>query len=96
MSKSRFGKRWWLASALALGLVLGVAVVAGVLRHNAALSRARVGETGKPLLRVDRDLIDLGQVPLGQWVEAKFLLTNAGDGRLRLAGAPYVRAVAGC
>ena len=96
MSKSRLRRGRWLASALALAVVLVVALVTGVLRHNDVLRRTRVGEIGTPLLRVDRDRIDLGQVPLGQWVEAQFLLTNAGDGRLRLAGAPYVRAVAGC
>ena len=84
------------ASLWAFGGVVLAAVATWILSPNAAVTPAPVGENGTPVLRVDRDRIDLGQIPLGQWVEALFLLTNAGDGRLRLAGAPYVRAVAGC
>mgnify|MGYP001569104403 CR=1 FL=1 len=91
MSKSR-----WLGPGLVIGVALVAVVATGVFRRNDALPPAPVGQTGTPVLRVDRDRIDLGEIPLGQWVEAHFLLTNAGDGRLRLAGAPYVEAVAGC
>lgn len=90
MSKSR-----WLGPGLVIGVALVAAVATVVFTRNARLP-ARGAETGRPLLRVDRDRIDLGEVPLGQWVEAHFTLTNTGDGRLRLAGAPYVEAVVGC
>lgn len=91
MSKSR-----WLGPGLAVGVVLVAAVATGLFTRKDAVLPTRVGETGTPVLRVDRDRIDLGEVPLGQWVEAHFTLTNSGGGQLRLARAPYVEAVAGC
>jgi hypothetical protein len=55
-----------------------------------------VDEPGMPRLEVDREAIDLGDVPVGEWATASFTITNAGDGRLRFRNAPWVKAVAGC
>ena len=52
--------------------------------------------TGQPRLKVDREMIDLGDVRLGQTVDASFLLTNVGDQPLQLAEEPYIEVVEGC
>ena len=91
MSESR-----WLGPGLVIGAALVASVATIVFTRNGAPVPAGAGETGNPVLRVDRDRIDLGAVPLGRSVEAHFTLTNAGDGMLRLARVPYVEAVAGC
>ncbi len=104
MSASRFDerapsggtRRRWMVWALVLGGVLVTATAAAILMHDGAGPARPAGESGRPVLQVQPERIDLGEVPLGQWVEARFTLTNAGDGRLRLAGAPWVEAVAGC
>lgn len=91
MSKSR-----WMVPGLVTGAALVAAVATIVFTRSGAPDPAGDGETGTPVLRVDRDRIDLGEVPLGESVEAHFTLTNAGDGTVRLARVPYVEAVAGC
>ena len=80
--------RWWPGPMLVIAGSLLAAVAIWI-----AAGRARPPE---PLLRVDRDSVDLGDVPLGQWAEASFTLTNAGTETLRLTEAPYVEIVAGC
>jgi len=52
--------------------------------------------TGSPKLKVDREKVDLGDVPLGQTVEVTFELTNAGDRQLRFTDVPYIEVAAGC
>ena len=52
--------------------------------------------TGQPRLKVDREMINLGDVRLGQTVDASFLLTNVGDQPLQLAEEPYIEVVEGC
>ena len=59
-------------------------------------SRAAIEVSGQPRLRVDRELVDLGDVPLGRTVEVTFLLTNVGDQPLRVTDAPYAEVIEGC
>lgn len=82
------GRTPWLI--ILIGFVL--LVLAGIM-----LSGRQRGEgSGRPLLQVDRDKVDLGDVPLGQTVEVTFNLTNRGDGVLRFSRAPYTELAAGC
>ncbi len=56
-----------------------------------------VGQTfGSGRLRVDKELVDLGDVRLGHTVDASFVLTNVGDSPLRFLEDPYIEVVEGC
>ena len=52
--------------------------------------------TGAPKLKADRDAIDLGDIKLGNTVEAAFTLSNAGDRPLLIAEKPYIEVLEGC
>ena len=51
---------------------------------------------GAPSMKVDRGLVDLGDVRLGQAVQVSFRLTNVGDQPLRFLEQPYIEIVEGC
>lgn len=51
---------------------------------------------GAPALKADQEMIDLGDVRLGQTVNASFQLTNVGDQPLFFTELPYVEVVEGC
>jgi hypothetical protein len=88
------GRIWPLALAGG-GLVL-VALAAIALWRDRATPAAQPLTTGAPQLGVDRDRVDLGDVPLGQTVQVSFELTNTGDRPLRFTADPYVEVVEGC
>jgi len=50
----------------------------------------------RPRLVVDRELVDLGDLPFDAPARVVFTLTNAGQGTLKLNGVPRVEAVKGC
>lgn len=82
-------------------LLVGAIVGGALLLLLAALSllggrKAAIEVTGQPRLKVDRATVDLGDVPLGQTVEAAFVLTNVGDQPLRVTQPPYAEVVEGC
>ena len=85
------------AVLLIMGGVLLLGVAAYFMWGNGAggLSAA-VEVKGSPRLKVDQDKIDMGELKLGQTVEAKFRLTNVGDQPLRFAEKPYIEVVEGC
>lgn len=51
---------------------------------------------GSPSLKVDRENVDLGDIPLNQTVSVSFQLANVGDETLRFSSKPYVEVVEGC
>jgi len=50
----------------------------------------------RPRLVLDREVVDLGDLPFDAPARVVFTLTNAGPGLLKLAGVPRVEAVKGC
>lgn len=72
-------------------LLLGaLAIIGGPSR------RAPIEVRGQPRLKVDTEVVDLGDVKLGKTVEAAFVLANVGDQALSLTATPYVEVVEGC
>ena len=51
---------------------------------------------GAPRLVVDREVVELGDIPFEAPARVVFTLTNAGDGTLKIAEVPRVKAVEGC
>lgn len=52
--------------------------------------------TGGASLKVDKAMIDFGDVQLNQMVQASFTLTNVGDRTLKFAKNPFIEVKAGC
>jgi hypothetical protein len=91
--RSRRPPAWPLAIAVGGFLLLLGAVVA----FNQPSKSGQIAEdSGTPILTVDKEKVDLGDVQLGQTVQVSFQITNAGDGTLRFAKQPYVEVKAGC
>jgi len=55
-----------------------------------------VNVSGAPSLKVDKEKVDLGDVPLNQTVTVTFQLANAGDETLRFSKQPYIEVKQGC
>lgn len=82
-------------AAIAGGALLALVAAVSVLGGSSG-RRAAIEVNGQPRLKVDREVVELGDIPLGQAVEAAFVLTNVGDQSLRLTQAPYIEVVEGC
>ncbi|HEY3341235.1 MAG TPA: hypothetical protein VGK81_04415 [Anaerolineae bacterium] len=52
--------------------------------------------TGAPKLKVDREVIDLGDIKLGNTTQATFVLTNISDQPLKITDPPYIEVLEGC
>jgi len=91
-------RAWWALGALVALALAAIAVWSASSRDSVRQVAAPVtrAAAGTPALRVDRTSIDLGDVKLGTFVEAAFVLTNAGGQQLRLAQPPYIEVVEGC
>ena len=92
-------KSLWPCVVMGIGAVL--IVVVGFLAWRGSTSGARAASatpqvTGGPKLKVDRDSIDFGKLPLDIPVKAEFKLKNVGDQPLAIKGEPRVELVKGC
>jgi hypothetical protein len=72
---------------------LGVIVIAAALWW---LSLPQAASGGTPRLVLDREVVDLGYLRFEAPARAVFLLTNTGDGLLKLSGIPRVSVLKGC
>lgn len=81
--------------SLARPLVLILTGVALVLLAVYVLPRLGAPH-GTPVLAVEPAFVDLGDVPLGQWVQVEIAVANRGDGVLRFRERPYVEVREGC
>lgn len=55
-----------------------------------------LGQKGSPSLTVDVEEINLGEIPVGQSVQAAFQLTNTGTQALKFSEAPFIEVKEGC
>lgn len=86
----------WLTGLLLGGGALLLALTAWLAWPRPSAPANPIEVRGAPKLKVNADVVDLGQVRLGRWVSASFTLTNVGDQPLRFAGQPYIEVVEGC
>jgi hypothetical protein len=93
--RSRSRPTFLLVAAIAVGALMTL-LGAITLLSGSGVTRAAIEISGQPRLRVDRQAIDFGDVPLGRSIEAAFVLTNVGDQPLHLTQVPYVEVVEGC
>ena len=89
----------------ALTVLFGALAVAllGFLVWSLATSGTNTGTpgvtpeaTGGAKLKADQEMIDLGDIKLGNTTQASFALSNAGDQPLQITEAPYIEVVEGC
>ncbi|MDH5371513.1 MAG: DUF1573 domain-containing protein [Acidimicrobiia bacterium] len=101
MSKSRTsevrrpGARSLLIAGISIASLVVVAIIA-TPGEEPAPSEALVDTSGTPVLQLDSDFVDFGDVPFNQMVEASFEVTNSGDATLLFAEAPFVELKDGC
>jgi len=107
MSKARASKRGGknsLISRIPLPLWFGLggallvfgAFYFGFRNGQPPSSESQPEVTGAPGLIVDQQLIDFGDVPVGQTVSAEFRISNVGDKPLRFEKTPYIEVKEGC
>jgi hypothetical protein len=100
MSRKRLQSPWSDRRPLILvfgGLAL-LGLIAFAIWQSTASSTPKVPleVQGSPKLKIDKQKVDLGDVPLGQTVEVTFNLANIGDQQLRFTDPPYIELVEGC
>jgi hypothetical protein len=79
---------------VALSLIIWLSV-----RDNKSLNvdtTTDANGSGNPKLQVDREVIDFGDVEMGEMLSAEFQITNVGNTLLRFTEVPYIELKAGC
>jgi hypothetical protein len=97
-SKRKGGKRIWTLLLLAAGGLIMIVAGAILIKGGDQSEKAAVPleVSGAPSLKVDQDMMDFGDVKVGEVVRATFTLANVGDQPLQFTQAPYVELAAGC
>ena len=83
----------WLLLIIGAGVVL---IVVALISSGQTTSTNPSQVSGGPALQVDKEKVDLGDVPLGQTVHVSFELTNVGDQPPQFTKKPYIEVAAGC
>jgi len=81
-------RAWWPWAAL--GTVVVIVVAIGMVWWGPGASG------GRPRLVLDREVVDLGDLPFEAPAQVVFTLANAGNGRLEIDGELPVKVVKGC
>lgn len=89
--KQRRQFSWWL---VVLGAAFLVAAVWGLSSLNGSGNDGTGG--GTPVIAVDQQVIDFGDVRLGTELTFTIKVTNLGDGNLRFTEVPYIEVLEGC
>jgi cell division septal protein FtsQ len=77
------------------GLVL-VMFGGWALLSNNAQTKANIEVKGAPRLKVEKEIIDHGDVKLGTQIRDDVTITNTGDQPLHFTQAPYLEVKEGC
>ncbi len=85
---------WLWVGLAAVGALLLILVVSTLLRDNPG-APATGGQSG-PVVAVEQETFDYGDVKVGTPIETIFRVRNAGSETLKIAGAPQVELVEGC
>jgi hypothetical protein len=93
--RKRGQQNMWLPIGVAMGGVLLIAV-AFLVWGSGLLGDSSGDAGGTPLLVVDQEVIDFGEVKYNQVVQASFQITNVGEGTLQFTEVPYIEVVEGC
>jgi len=79
-----------------LAVALYAAYQAGGSAPGAKGPGVSVEVSGRPAVKSDQQLIDLGYARLNKPVQASFQIQNVGDQPLRITAAPYIEVLEGC
>ncbi len=83
-------------TASAVIVAVGLAVLGLFGDAGGKPPRAAIEVRDAPRLKVDRDVVDLGQVRLGNDAYVAFTASNVGDRPLQFTSPPYVQLMEGC
>jgi len=94
---SKKTQRNWMLFLVLIGFVF-VAVGIGMARSGKerAADPALIELSGQPSLKVDQDVIDLGELKLNTRLDFEIQVTNVGDQPLEISAAPYIDVREGC
>ena len=84
----------WVPVLITLGGLLLVGLAFLALRKSTP--GAAIEVTGMPSLKVDQEIVDLGDMKFNQPAQVSFQLTNVGDQTLQFTKDPYIEVVEGC
>jgi cell division septal protein FtsQ len=89
-------KRSLLPLWLALGGLVLILIAGWSILGNNAQPKANIEVQGAPRLKVEKDIIDHGDLKLGSQIRDDIRVTNVGDQTLAFSEAPYLEVKEGC